>query len=227
MGDTMFYNEDKTVTNRQLIPEDTVYNIDAVNGTVLRSWGANMLSLPHSLTIGWDGSVWITDCGLHQVFKFSRAGESLLTLGTAYQPGSSNKTFCRPTDVAVMPDGTVLITDGYCNSRLLTLPPGDNGSNGLAVSNVFIDAAKTTPALVLHSVSVDACAGVAYLADRERGGVVVVNLREPAKSSALMKYWAGVATRFDLGVRSAGTCLIFKIPSATALKISHKHSSVL
>ena len=48
----------------------------------------------------------------------------LLTLGRSMQPGSDQNHFCQPTDVAVDPgSGTVYVTDGYCNSRLVQFSP--------------------------------------------------------------------------------------------------------
>ena len=40
------------------------------------------------------------------------------------QPGSDQNHFCQPTDVAVDPgSGTVYVSDGYCNSRLVQFSP--------------------------------------------------------------------------------------------------------
>jgi hypothetical protein len=36
------------------------------------SWGANLFIMPHGLTVDKDNNVWVTDVGLHQVFKFQR-----------------------------------------------------------------------------------------------------------------------------------------------------------
>ena len=42
-----------------------------------------------------------------------------LTLGNAFKPGSDERSFCKPADVAVMKDGSFYIADGYCNSRIM------------------------------------------------------------------------------------------------------------
>ncbi|EPY79555.1 hypothetical protein CB1_000916040 [Camelus ferus] len=40
------------------------------------------------------------------------------------QPGSDQNHFCQPTDVAVDPDtGTIYVSDGYCNSRIVQFSP--------------------------------------------------------------------------------------------------------
>lgn len=41
--------------------------------------------MPHGLTLDKDDNIWVTDVGLHQVFKFPagyKDGQPLLTLGT-------------------------------------------------------------------------------------------------------------------------------------------------
>lgn len=96
-------------------------------------WGSGIFNTPHMLTIASDGSVWITDVGKHQarnlkgkdafcvvkVFKFSPKGELLMTLGEAFVPGSDQMHFCAPTQVAVLLDGSILVSDGYCNKRIM------------------------------------------------------------------------------------------------------------
>lgn len=112
--------------NHTLIPQATVLQVHPSTSRVLQSWGAGRFAMPHSITIDWTGEVWITDVGLHQVSKFNRSGDELLTLGTAWEPGSDAQHFCKPTDVAVLPDGDAYVSDGYCNSRVVRVvaPPG-------------------------------------------------------------------------------------------------------
>jgi len=42
-----------------------------------------------------------------------------ILLGTAFKPGQSRSQFCKPTAVAVLPDGQFFVSDGYCNSRII------------------------------------------------------------------------------------------------------------
>jgi hypothetical protein len=42
-----------------------------------------------------------------QVFKFSRDGKVLMTLGTAGVAGPANDTFDQPTEVAIAPNGDI------------------------------------------------------------------------------------------------------------------------
>ena len=72
----------------------------------------------------------MTDVALHQVFKFSPfklkskdnidLGQPLLTLGVPLTPGSDEKHFCKPTDIAVdRKTNDFYVSDGYCNSRII------------------------------------------------------------------------------------------------------------
>lgn len=90
-------------------------------GEVLNSWGNNFFYLPHGLTIDSQNNAFVTDVGMHQVFKFAlneSSERAILTLGEAFKPGQKNR-FCKPTSVAVLSDGSFFVADGYCNSRIV------------------------------------------------------------------------------------------------------------
>jgi DNA-binding beta-propeller fold protein YncE len=89
------------------------------DGQFLRSWGDEHLKTPHGLRIDKDDNVWVTDIGNHQVLKFDASGKLLLALGKKGEAGAGPDHFDRPTDVAVAPDGTFYVSDGYGNSRVL------------------------------------------------------------------------------------------------------------
>ena len=54
--------------------------------------------MPHMITVDQQGHVWLTDVGLHQVFKYDASGKLLLTLGKKLEPGTGS-SFCKPTQV--------------------------------------------------------------------------------------------------------------------------------
>ena len=97
----------------------TVSVIDGQSGKLLASWGAGRFIMPHGLTIDREDHVWLTDVGLHQVFKFTHDGNLLLTLGERGKPGADASHFNLPTDVAVLPDGSFYVSDGYRNTRVV------------------------------------------------------------------------------------------------------------
>ncbi|XP_045693856.1 peptidyl-glycine alpha-amidating monooxygenase isoform X10 [Phyllostomus hastatus] len=159
------------------IEEDTILVIDPNNATVLQSRGKNLFYLPHGLTIDKDGNYWVTDVALHQVFKLdpnSKEGP-LLTLGRSMQPGSDQNHFCQPTDVAVDPDtGTIYVSDGYCNSRIVQFSP-----SGQFITQWGEESSGSNPApgqfSVPHSLALVPHLGQLCVADRENGRIQCFN----------------------------------------------------
>ena len=102
----------------ELLAAPAILEIDAGTGKLLASWGANMFLVPHGITIDSANNVWVTDVGLHQVFKFSHDGRVLLKLGEARVGGWDATHFNQPTDIAIRQDGSFYVSDGYVNSRV-------------------------------------------------------------------------------------------------------------
>ena len=62
-----------------------VCNVHA--GEVVSSFGGDHgFVIPHGVFVDHEDCIWVTDCGLHQVFKFDREGTLLMTLGTEGGP---------------------------------------------------------------------------------------------------------------------------------------------
>ena len=102
------------------------------SGRLLKSFGAGMFIFPHGFLIDREGNLWVTDGQGregkgHQVFKFSRDGRALLTLGKAGVPGDGPDTFNQPNAVAVAPDGDIFVADGHSagrgNARVVKFTP--------------------------------------------------------------------------------------------------------
>ena len=100
------------------IQENTILTLDKQTGEILKSWGADLFIMPHGLEVDNQNNIWVTDCGLHQVFKFDSNGNLLMTLGEAKVPGNDYSHFNEPTDITVTEDGSFYISDGYENSRI-------------------------------------------------------------------------------------------------------------
>nr|XP_058919072.1 peptidyl-glycine alpha-amidating monooxygenase isoform X6 [Kogia breviceps] len=155
------------------IEEDTILVIDPNNAAVLQSSGRNLFYLPHGLSIDKDGNYWVTDVALHQVFKLNANNKEapLLILGKSMQPGSDQNHFCQPTDVAVDPDtGTIYVSDGYCNSRIVQFSP-----SGKFITQWGEESTESIPKpgqfSVPHSLALVPHLGQLCVADRENGRI--------------------------------------------------------
>jgi peptidylamidoglycolate lyase len=103
----------------RLIASPTVLCFDGSSGKLLNSWGNNRFVVPHGLRVDNHDNVWVTDIALQQVFKFSHDGQLLLALGTERTAGADATHFDKPTDIAFGPDGSIFVSDGYGNSRIV------------------------------------------------------------------------------------------------------------
>lgn len=120
----------------------------APSGALVKSFGKGLMLQPHGLHIDPTGNIWVTDCGPFyregqkpglgfQIFKFTRDGELLMTLGTAGNDTPSPTTFRGPTDVVVNARGEIFVADGH------TPRPGPTGGDRivkLAKDGTFIKA---------------------------------------------------------------------------------------
>ncbi len=145
---------------------DPIVVFDA-KGKYLRSWGRGMFGNPHALRVDKSGHVWVTDNGDHQVMKFTREGELLLTLGVKGKPGEDDKTFNRPADLAFAPNGDFYVADGYGNSRVVKFSKEGRylltwGKRGTAPGDFNLP----------HSVAVDS-RGRVYVSDRENNRIQI------------------------------------------------------
>ena len=140
------------------------------DGNFLRSWGGDIFTLAHGVSVGPDDSIYCADSGDHTVRKMSPEGEVLLTLGTKGQPAPamSGRPLCRPTHLAVdRRNGDLFVSDGYSNARVHHYTPdgelvGSWGESGTGPGQMNI----------VHNIAIDDD-GWIYVADRENRRIQV------------------------------------------------------
>lgn len=168
--------------------EPLVMCFQGQTGKLIQSWGANAFVRPHGLRVDKDDNVWITDISLHQVMKFNHDGKLLLTVGERLTPGLDARHFDRPTDIAVAPDGSFYVSDGYGNNRVAKFSADgkflfDWGRKGTQPGEFDLP----------HGISLDG-QGRVYVADRSNSRIQVFNgdgtFVSEWKSAELGRPWA-------------------------------------
>ena len=134
--------------------------IDGDSGEILSSFGDGMFENEHGLAVDGDGNVWVTDADTHVVEKYDPEGNLLLSLGIKGEAGEDEKRFNKPTDVEVGPDGSIYVTDGYGNNRVVKLDAEGNFVTAWGTKGTS-DGEFDTP----HGLAVDG-EGRVYVADR-------------------------------------------------------------
>lgn len=188
----VFHRADRVWTQQTFDPQNNRYRGDRKpiatatmvaysrrTGTVSYRLGENLFYMPHGLTIDAVGYIYVTDVALHQVMKLRRNDSTdKLTiewqLGSRFKPGRSDDTFCKPTAVAVLPNGEFFVADGYCNARIIKY----SREVKLLLKwglNAFSGPAWATPPpnwfSVPHALTLVADRGWLCVADREHGRV--------------------------------------------------------
>lgn len=180
------------------IARPTVWVFDST-GRFLRSWGAGVFVMPHGLTVDHDDNVWVSDVGLHQVFKFSADGRLLLRLGEARTPGADASHFNLPTDVAVLKDGSFFVSDGYENTRVVKF-----AADGTFLLTWGTAGAGPGQFNLPHGIAVDA-SGRVFVADRSNSRVQVFD-----SSGRFLAEWRGpdVGRPYAIAVGADGRAYI-------------------
>ncbi|MEI6086839.1 MAG: peptidyl-alpha-hydroxyglycine alpha-amidating lyase family protein [Bacteroidota bacterium] len=148
-----------------VISLNTVLELDNQTGKIINSWGANYFIMPHGLTVDKQNNIWLTDVGLHQIFKFSHEGKLLMKLGVAKTPANDSLHFNLPTDIAVADDGSFFVSDGYGNSRVVKF-----SSTGKYIKAWGTFGTKPGQFIIPHGIAIDQ-KNIIYVADRQNNRI--------------------------------------------------------
>ncbi|MBP90569.1 MAG: hypothetical protein CMJ64_28310 [Planctomycetaceae bacterium] len=141
-----------------------VYTAD---GKFVNQWGKDYFVSPHQIRFGVEGHVWIADSHAHVVYKFTREGDKLLTIGIAGEPGDDGRHLKMPTDMVEAPSGEIFISDGYRNNRVVVCD-----AKGKFIRIWGELGTKPGQFSLPHSIARDSKGGI-YVADRNNSRVQV------------------------------------------------------
>ncbi len=163
------------------------------DGTFVRSWGKGQFNSPHHIRIDPQGFVWTTDFRAHVVRKHTRDGGVLLTLGKWNEPGEDETHLNGPTDIAVLKDGTIFVTDGYFNRRIVHFSP-----EGKFVRSWGGYGTRPNQFVLPHAIAVDSRERL-YVADRNSGRIQVFD-----RNGKSLDVWSGVMMPWGLSFSKRG-----------------------
>ncbi len=144
-----------------------IFNND---GGFLGSWGEEIFSRPHGISLGPDNTIYCTDDGDHTVRQCTLEGEVLLTIGSPNNPSKefSGYPFNRCTHTATDPNsGNIYVTDGYKNSRIHKYTP-----DGQLITSWGTSGTDAGEFNIVHNIATDKN-GYVYVCDRENHRVQI------------------------------------------------------
>jgi len=181
------------------IAATTVLVFDGRTGALLRRWGADQFAMPHGITVDQGDHVWITDLAYQQVFELTADGQLIRTIGERGVAGTDGTHFDRPTKVAVAPDGTFYVSDGYRNSRVVAFGRDGHflfawGSKGSGPGEFDLP----------HGIALDR-RGRVYVADRGNARVQIFD-----RAGRFLTEWkgSGYGRPFDVAVAGDGSVVL-------------------
>ncbi|HEV7677435.1 MAG TPA: peptidyl-alpha-hydroxyglycine alpha-amidating lyase family protein [Candidatus Dormibacteraeota bacterium] len=176
----------------------------------LRAWGAGVLRFPHGITIDAEDRVYVPDTVDHVVRQFSPSGDLLMTLGIPGRPSQTGfrddddrtittaaEPFNQPTNVAVAPDGTIYVSDGYGNARVHRFSAA--GRLELAWGGPGTDVGEFR---IPHGIAVDR-RGRVYVADRENDRIQIFEA-----DGTFLEAWTDVRRPNGVAIDGAGRVFV-------------------
>jgi sugar lactone lactonase YvrE len=121
-GNTTWITADGKGNVVVLVRTAPYFRVFGRDGKFVKAFGEDgLFESAHSVTIGAQGFLWVTDSAAHVVHKLSPDGRPLMTLGKKGVAGdnTSRDLFNQPNHVAVAPNGDIYVSDGYQNARVV------------------------------------------------------------------------------------------------------------
>jgi peptidylamidoglycolate lyase len=196
------------------IQSKTILIINKDNGKLINSWGNSLFIMPHGLTVDNENNIWVTDVGLHQVFKFSHDGKLLMKLGEAGVAGNDSLHFNKPTDIAIADDGSFYVSDGYGNSRVVKF-----SAIGKYLFEWGKKGSKESQFNIPHGISLDHNCNV-YVADRENNRVQIFD-----STGKFINQFSNNSFGAIYAI-SFYKSKIFAVDDLTFLKVKHRGSDI-
>jgi DNA-binding beta-propeller fold protein YncE len=134
-GIAVSHNGDIVALNRGYHPVQ-VFNAE---GTMVRSWGegSTMFVGAHAVRFDPQGNLWYVDAADNIIYRFDSKGRTVGTLGTNPEPWTwlthviehavpGKASFYQETDIGWSKDGSMFVSDGYGNSRVVKFDKDGN-----------------------------------------------------------------------------------------------------
>ena len=153
------------------------------NGTFVREIGQGLygFEFAHAVRVDRDDNIWAVDEGTNMVIKFNPEGRVAMVIGRrpeaieglavpppgAPAPPSEPYVFSRPTDVGWDAAGSIFVTDGYGNSRVVKFD-----KNGRFLKQAGTRGSQPGQLNLPHTMAMDAQGNV-YIGDRGNARVQV------------------------------------------------------
>ncbi|MCB1378849.1 MAG: hypothetical protein KDK89_10855 [Alphaproteobacteria bacterium] len=138
-------------------------------GNFLRSWGEEIFTHPHGISMGPDDTIYCTDDFDHTVRHCTLDGKVLVEIGVPNRPAPfmSGRPFNRCTHTALSPRGDIYVSDGYSNAAVHKFDP-----DGRHLMSWGKPGAGPGEFNLPHNVTTDDD-GWVYVADRENHRIQV------------------------------------------------------
>lgn len=162
------------------------------SGRMLQAWteDAFRVKSSHGIRVGPDGNLWAVDVDGHVVFKLTPEGRILMVIGNRQGvPGNNSATdaFNRPTNVGFLPNGNILVSDGYVNSRVIEF-----NADGEYVRHWGSKGTGDGEFNLVHDVAVDTRQRI-YVADRSNERIQVFD-----ENGKFLEKWTGIGAPWGI-----------------------------